>query len=365
MTDLEFNPREETETSSFEIRHLPRHLIPQIARLLLVLAFLFAGLAHAPTALAEDAGIHVVQRGDSLASIAQHYNVSLSDLASSNGIANPNIIYIGQRLVIPGQQSSASRGVAARATLPAGDGYYTVQRGDTLAQVAQNHGMSINDLMRLNGLTNPNFVWVGQKLRVTARAASLGVDEKMAKPAVADSIYTVQVGDSLAQIADDHSTTVQELMVANGLPDPNFVWVGQKLRVKKAAPATGFLTANAPADGVRWIEVNLSNQTLTAWQGSMPVLHTYVSTGTPATPTVTGRFQVGTKYTSQNMSGPGYSLPGVPWVMYFYQGYAIHGTYWHANFGSTMSHGCVNMRSEEAQFLFNWAPAGTEVYVHY
>jgi lipoprotein-anchoring transpeptidase ErfK/SrfK len=51
--------------------------------------------------------------------------------------------------------------------------------------------------------------------------------------------------------------------------------------------------------------------------------------------------------------------------MYFYGAYAIHGAYWHNNFGVPMSHGCVNMRSNESQMLYEWAPAGTEVYVHY
>ncbi|MEZ4831879.1 MAG: LysM peptidoglycan-binding domain-containing protein [Caldilineaceae bacterium] len=331
---------------------------------MLVIVLLATMLAPAATVFADEDGVYIVQRGDSLSTIARQHNVSMADLARSNGISNPNFIYVGQRLVIPGTDAAASRGVS-NATTPIGDGYYTVQRGNTLAQIAQNHNMTVNDLLRLNGLTNPNLIWVGQKLRVSARAAALEVDEKVAKPSVADSIYVVQAGDTLAQIAEDNGTTVQALLVANGLPNPNFVWTGQRLRVNKSAPATGFLTTNAPADGRRWIEVNLSNQTLTAWQGNVPVLHTYVSTGTYRTPTVTGRYQVGLKYTSQHMSGPGYSLPGVPWVMYFFQGYAIHGTYWHANFGTPMSHGCVNMRTEEAQFLFNWAPVGTEVYVHY
>jgi LysM repeat protein len=351
-----------TATAPLKSRSL--HSIHYWLCILLGLGLLLTTFAPGSIVYAEEDGVYVVQRGDSLAAIAQRYNVNLRDLAQNNGIANPNIIHVGQRLVIPGTSAASTRGVAST-TLPNGDGYYTVQRGNTLAHIAQNHGMTINDLMRLNGLTNANFIWVGQKLRVSARAEALAVDEKVAKPSVADAIYIVKVGDTLEQIAQENGTTAQTLLVDNGLPNSNFVWVGQRLRINKAAPATGFLTTNAPADGVRWIEVNLSNQTLTAWQGNVPVLHTYVSTGTSRTPTVTGRYSIGLKYTSQHMSGPGYSLPGVPWVMYFFQGYAIHGTYWHANFGTPMSHGCVNMRTEEAQFLFNWAPAGTEVYVHY
>ena len=75
--------------------------------------------------------------------------------------------------------------------------------------------------------------------------------------------------------------------------------------------------------------------------------------------------QVYLKYESQTMSGPGYNLPGVPYVLYFYKGYSLHGTYWHSNFGTPMSHGCVNMPTPEAQWLFNWAPVGTPVHVQW
>jgi LysM repeat protein len=331
----------------------------------LLVALVLGSLYIAPAAHADD-GVHVVQRGDTLASIAQRYQVSMRDLAANNGIVNPNIIRIGQRLVIPGSSADTNNRIAiANNALPAGDGYYTVQRGDTLAQVAQNNGMNVGDLLRLNGLTNPNFIWVGQKLRVTARVTPIEL-QKQIKPTLASTIHVVASGETLAQIADKYSTSSYEIMSDNGLPNPNFIWVGQRLRINnKPAPTSGILATNAPANGYRMIEVNLSSQTLTAWQGDVAVLYTSVSTGTWQHPTVTGRYSIGTKLTSQRMTGPGYDLPNVPYVMYFYSGYAIHGTYWHANFGTPMSHGCVNMRTSEAQFLFSWAPAGTEVYVHY
>ena len=62
--------------------------------------------------------------------------------------------------------------------------------------------------------------------------------------------------------------------------------------------------------------------------------------------------------------GTYYNLPNVPYVMYYYQGYGIHGAYWHNNFGHPMSHGCVNMKPEEAGIVFNWADIGTKVVVH-
>ncbi|MCB0113538.1 MAG: L,D-transpeptidase [Caldilineaceae bacterium] len=130
------------------------------------------------------------------------------------------------------------------------------------------------------------------------------------------------------------------------------------------APSLTAMDASAaPADGVRRIEVDLSDQTLTAYQGDVVVLHTLVSTGRPATPTVLGQYNIRTKVPAQRMRGPGYDLPNVPSVMYFFAGYAIHGAYWHNNFGQTMSHGCVNMRLDEAAALYAWADVGTEVYV--
>ncbi len=90
-------------------------------------------------------------------------------------------------------------------------------------------------------------------------------------------------------------------------------------------------------------------------------LRTVVSSGKASTPTVTGRFAVYHKLDSQRMTGPDYDLPGVPWVMYFYGDYAIHGAYWHNSFGVPTSHGCVNLTVEDAQALYNWASEGTEV----
>jgi lipoprotein-anchoring transpeptidase ErfK/SrfK len=115
----------------------------------------------------------------------------------------------------------------------------------------------------------------------------------------------------------------------------------------------------------RWIDVNLSNQQLVAYEGDTPVYWVTVSTGLPGTPTVTGQYRIYVKYPAQTMSGPGYYLPDVPYVMYFYLGYGIHGTYWHNNFGQPMSHGCVNTPTPDAQWLYNWADVGTLVNVHY
>ncbi|MDH3943209.1 MAG: L,D-transpeptidase [Anaerolineae bacterium] len=114
-----------------------------------------------------------------------------------------------------------------------------------------------------------------------------------------------------------------------------------------------------------WADVDLTHQTLTAYLGDEPVRTFIVSTGTWQYPTVTGQYQIYVKYEAAPMSGPGYYLPGVPYVMYFYRGYGLHGTYWHDNFGTPMSHGCVNLTIDDAGWLYGVLEVGSWVNVHY
>ena len=311
--------------------------------------------------------VHVVNGGENLSTIAGQYGMTLQELAAYNGIVNPNLVFVGQRIQIPSSgYAPQTLAPADSSVLPGDGGYHVVARGQTLSEIAKLYGLTTGDLMRLNGVSNANMIWIGQVLRITARVDAVDAATANApKAEAADEIYVVQAGDTLADIAARHQTTVQILLTANGLPNPNFVWVGQRLRVRaNDQPESTLSLVAAPADGKRWIEVDLTNQTLTAWQGDVPVMFTAISSGRAGTPTVTGRFTVGTKYKVARMTGPGYDIPDVPWVMYFHQGYALHGAYWHNNFGVPMSHGCVNLRPNEAEMLYDWASAGTEVYVH-
>mgnify|MGYP005848356393 CR=1 FL=1 len=120
------------------------------------------------------------------------------------------------------------------------------------------------------------------------------------------------------------------------------------------ATAKGAEANAGTARAGKWIEVILSKQIAIAWNGSTPVRRMVVSTGIARYPTVTGTFRIYLKRRAQRMVGPGYDLPNVPHVMYFYRGYALHGTYWHKNFGRPMSHGCVNLNLNDAAWLFSW-----------
>jgi lipoprotein-anchoring transpeptidase ErfK/SrfK len=124
--------------------------------------------------------------------------------------------------------------------------------------------------------------------------------------------------------------------------------------------------------GKKFIQVDLIKQTLTAFEDGEVVLHTKVSTGLPTlgqvtglpTDTPRGKFNIDPKVPSKHMGNgrltseiDAYELPGVPWTCFFEHqtGIAFHGTYWHDNFGGRMSHGCVNMRVEDAKWLYRWS----------
>jgi lipoprotein-anchoring transpeptidase ErfK/SrfK len=115
--------------------------------------------------------------------------------------------------------------------------------------------------------------------------------------------------------------------------------------------------------GAKRIVIDLSEQRLMAYEGEELLLNALVSTGVAWYPTPPGEYRIIRRVRSQVMSGPGYYLPNVQFVSYFYRGYAMHGTYWHTNFGHPMSHGCVNLTNEDAQWIWGWAPKGTPVTV--
>ncbi len=152
---------------------------------------------------------------------------------------------------------------------------------------------------------------------------------------------------------------------------------GQEVDYPKTSLAQGYLadadsetkvlgTTNAAGE-TKWIEVSLEQQKLRAWEGNKIVMEFPISSGRWY-PTPKGDFNIYAKTRYQRMKGGSkelgtyYDLPNVPNNMFFYKGFAIHGAYWHNNFGHPMSHGCVNAPLAQATQLFEWAgpnlPAG-------
>jgi hypothetical protein len=119
------------------------------------------------------------------------------------------------------------------------------------------------------------------------------------------------------------------------------------------------------AQGRKWIDVSVRDQVLVAYEGRKPVFAAIVSTGRGgaadpenSTATIRGRFFIHSKHVSGTMDGEegsdSFDLRDVPYIQYFHQGYALHGAYWHDEFGRARSHGCVNLAPHDARWLFDW-----------
>jgi len=182
----------------------------------------------------------------------------------------------------------------------------------------------------------------------------------LAQPTI---IAIVEPGQELALIARQYGVTVEDILTLNNITNPDLIYPGQSLVI----PGTGvYVPSNPPPPPTnigKAIVVSTGDQRIYAYENGVLVRTHLTSTGLPATPTLLGDYAVYVKYRATDMSGPDYFLPQVPFTMYFYQGYGIHGTYWHNSFGRPMSHGCVNLPTPEAEWFFNFAEVGTPVRV--
>ena len=205
-----------------------------LAALALAVVLPFPGLAPA-AALANV----VVKPGETLSEIADRHGVSLTRLMQANGISNPNVITAGQSLRLPGSSTAAAG--SARG------GSITVQPGDTLSDIADRQGVSLNQLMQANGITNPNMVVAGQKLVLPGSRRATAAAAPRALPTAP---YTVKSGETLSEIADRFGTSTERLIKINGISNPNLVVAGTRLAIP-GRPSSSAAPRNAKEHVVR------------------------------------------------------------------------------------------------------------------
>ena len=150
-------------------------------------------------------GTYTVQPGDTLSGIAAKFGTTYQVLSAINGIGDPNQIWPGQVLKVTGTASQEST--------------YYVQAGDTLSSIATKFGTTVSSLVSINHISNPNVIYVGQKIYVGEAIQGQS------------NAYTVQAGDTLSGIASKFGTTWQALAQKNGLANPNVIYVGQTLTI--------------------------------------------------------------------------------------------------------------------------------------
>ncbi len=339
---------------------------------------------------AQDQVTHVVQSGENLYRIALKYGVDMNELAQANGIVNLRNIYSGQELIIPGL-ALPDEEIVVNPLVAGTPVTHVVQRGEILSRIADQYGVTVDQILQANNIANPSRIFPGQELNiwttetVDSTVASIEAVEPVTDiistpvPAVtSNATHIVQRGEHLSQIAQRYGVAWTVIAEANNIADPNRVFAGTELIIPGVAgdgnlneiPIYTANPTNVDEPGARVgvgreLVVVLSSQMAYAYEDGILKKSALVSTGLPATPTVQGDYSIWHKTPSQTMSGPGYYLENVQWVMYFYQGYGFHGTYWHNNFGNPMSHGCVNMTNADALWFYEFASLGTPVHVRY
>ncbi len=187
-------------------------------------------------------GYYTVQSGDTLSGIANRYSTTVNHLASLNDISNPNRIYVGQRLLVRQQASSQTNTNTSSSTAntsSSATGTYTVQSGDTLSGIANKFGTNYESLASLNNISNPNRIYVGQVLKLSANSTTASSTHQVTANTTSAGSYTVKAGDSLSAIAArPYGMSYETLARLNNIANPNRIYVGQVLRLGSGSTST-------------------------------------------------------------------------------------------------------------------------------
>lgn len=350
-----------------------KQILSTIALLVLLL------LGTKDIVFAHDGPHMTVQPGDTLSEIAKQNNTDVATLRRLNNMSNIDVIHVGGQLALPNTEpaeislptdlSTVQDSGNDNSSTGSDEQRYIVQSGDTLSEIAQRHRLTLALLVEVNQISPAQRLYAGQELQIPNESQRI----RQTLPVE----HIVQYGENLGMIAGRYDVPITELLQINGLTDSNLLIPGQRLQLNPQASSANssvnqVSNLQSPADlsvelheapptTEKWIDVDLSAQTVTAYEGAVPVNRFIISSGLPGTPTVTGEFRIWAKTSIQDMyggnraSGDYYFLDDVQWVQYFFEDYAFHAAYWHDNFGQPMSRGCINMRTDDAKWLFDWA----------
>lgn len=194
-------------------------------------------------------GYYTVQSGDTLSGIALKFSTTSSKLAQLNSISNPNLIYVGQRLLVnqSSNSNSSSSGQSSSTTTntEASAASYTVKSGDTLSGIASQYNTTVNQIVSLNQLSNPNLIYVGQVLKLKNSQTTNSSSSSSSTATTTAGTYTVKAGDTLSAIASRYSTSSSTLASLNSLSNPNLIYVGQVLKVSSNASTSSSTSSSA------------------------------------------------------------------------------------------------------------------------
>lgn len=166
---------------------------------------------------------YTVQEGDTLIKIADRYGVSVNQLISMNGISNPNYIYPGEILRIYESNRSSSKSKHDFSST------YIVQQGDTLYSISDKFNITVEELQEINNISNPNLIYPGEILKIPTNKNK---KSKSVSPKQYIRTYIVQQGDTLYSIANKFHTTVENILKINNILNPNLIYPGEILKIE-------------------------------------------------------------------------------------------------------------------------------------
>jgi LysM repeat protein len=327
-----------------------------------------------------------VEVGETLGQIAREYGTDVTTLLALNNLPNANFIYVGQQLAVPDgesysrdsyrdnsypdsnyggnngwQQPSWSGSQPQRdASSDPRQGGWGSQPGQPythagLAWEPQGDAQNSNDGRSTSWGSGPSQQDSDQPGRSWEPQSPQGRPDRDSS----GENYNGNYHESRSAGSNDDWGWVNSDQSSNR---PGNSWEPQ--------PQAGY-GRESELTGEKWIDIDISDQRLTAYQGDTAVRYFTISSGSSRYPTVTGTFHTYARYELQDMSGGSeaagdyYFQPDVPWIQYFFEGYAIHGAYWHNSFGRPIGHGCINMRVDDSRWLYDWAEVtGIRVEVH-
>jgi len=175
------------------------------------------------------AGEVVVKPGETLSEIAERYGTSVQRLMQLNNLRSPQDLWAGSRIQVPGAAGASGGGGGTRTTTVKAN--YTVKPGETLSELAERYGTSVPHLMELNNLRGPQDLWAGSRIQVPITRTTTAAAPKPAVNRNATQ-HKVQSGETLSVIADRYGVSMQNLIALNGISDPNQMDVGRTLKLR-------------------------------------------------------------------------------------------------------------------------------------
>ncbi len=349
-----------------------RSTIQWISLAVLAIALTTALTVNVYAAPSPAEGTHTVQPGETLSLIAERHGLPVDELVRANDLINPNYIYVGQRLTIPGSDDAQAPEQTSAANTE--QRVHIVKPGETLSSIAARYGVTIEELARASGIRVSDILRVGQELTIPTPAEAIETDEAAPapepepKPEPIPDVYVVQPGDTLSSIADRFGISVVALARANNLSSPSLAFVGRRLVIPKPKTVS-------PEKGTIWVEVIISRQRCYVYDGDTLMYEWVCSTGRRSSPTKPGTYYIQNKIRTAYGSAWDIWMPywmGIYWAGSTENGF--HGLPWNATtgqptwaglVGTPITYGCIMLSNENAKTLWDLAYIGMPVVIKY